>query len=149
MYVFHNIGGRGLIAAHYVVEHEKRNLYGYVHATDDLYMSLVAATLPKYEESADQYKHRACNDHLVAWQDKPLHGQFLWQVSNVLCPKTQWSWLKFGKITKEMEGLIFAAQEQALSTKAIQSNIYMLSTAPNYVMCQMRQLNISLVVVPF
>jgi len=42
------------ISVHYVVEHEKRNLYGYVHATDDLYMSLVAATLPKYEESADQ-----------------------------------------------------------------------------------------------
>jgi len=98
-------------------------------------MSLVAATLPKYEESADQYMHRACNDHLVAWQDKALHGQFLRQVSDVSCPKTQWAWLKFGKITKEMKGLIFAAQEQALSTKAIQSNIYMLSTASNCRLC--------------
>ena len=57
LYIPRHIGGRGLVLARYAVEHEVRNLYAYAHSTDDLYVSLVAATLPEFEESADEYKH--------------------------------------------------------------------------------------------
>jgi len=67
LYVPRHIGAGGLVSAHYVVEHEVRNLYVYFHDTDDPYMSLVAATLPEHEESAVQYKHRILNEHLIAW----------------------------------------------------------------------------------
>ena len=87
-------------------------------------MRLVATTLPGYDESAEDYKHRTANDHYIAWHEKPLHGHFLRQVSDLICSKTQWLWLKFGKFTKELEGLIFAAQEQALSTNVMESRIY-------------------------
>ena len=135
LYVPRRIGGRGLVSAHYVVEHEKRNLFSYVHNSNDLYMNLVVATLPEYDESADEFKHRVVNDHCIAWREKPLHGQFLRQTSDLTCPKTQWCWLKSGKFTKELEGLIFAAQEQALSTNAIRSSIYMLPSSPTCRLC--------------
>ena len=91
----------------------------------------MATTLPDYDESAEDYKHRTANDHCIAWREKPSHGQFLRQVSDLICPKTQWLWLKFGKFTKKLEGLIFAAQEQALSTNAMKSSIYRLPSPPN------------------
>jgi len=37
------------------------------------------------------------------------------------CVKFQWSWLRFGNVTKEMEGFVFVAQEQAVSTNAIKA----------------------------
>jgi len=40
-------------------------------------MRLVATTLPNYDESMEDYKHRTANDHCIAWCEKPLHGRFL------------------------------------------------------------------------
>jgi len=57
------------------------------------------------------------------------------QVSDLICLKTQWLWLKFGKFTKELEGLIFAAQEQAISTNVMKSRIYRLPSPPNCCLC--------------
>jgi len=64
--------------------------------------------MPEYDESADEFKIRIINDHWIAWCEKPFY---------LIC-KSQWYWLKSGKFIKEWEGLIFAAQEQALSTNA-------------------------------
>ena len=52
-------------------------------------MNLVIATMPEY----DEFKHRIVTDHCIAWQEKPLHGQFLRQTSDLTCPKSQWYWL--------------------------------------------------------
>ena len=37
---------------------------------------------------------------------------------------SQWTWLRKGNFTKELQGLICAAREQALSTNAIKAHIY-------------------------
>jgi len=63
-------------------------------------------------------------ERLQTWKSKPLHGQFLLETEDHVCVKIQWSWLRFGNVSKEMEGLLFAAQEQALSTNAIKAHIY-------------------------
>jgi len=52
-----------------------------------------------------------------------------------VCVKFQWSWLHSGNFTKETESLIFAAQEQTLSTNAIRSHIYSLSCSPKCRLC--------------
>ena len=44
------------------------------------------------------------------------------ETEDCVCVKMQWSWLRFGTVSKEMEGLLFTAQEQALSTNAIKAH---------------------------
>ena len=72
----------------------------------------MAITLPDYDESADDYKHKTADDDCIAWCKKPLHSQFLRQVSDLICPKTQWLWLKFGKCTKELRRKVLLRNRQ-------------------------------------
>jgi len=60
------------------------------------------------------------SEHVIfkCTESKPLHGQFLCEVSNRVCNKSQWTWLQKGNFIKEMEGLVFTVQEQALSTNS-------------------------------
>ena len=51
-----------------------------------------------------------------------LHGEFVRQTAKVMGEDT-WRWLRNGFLKKETEGLILAAQEQALRTNAIKYNI--------------------------
>ena len=70
------------------------------------------------------YKQSIMLKYLQTWKNKPLHGQFLREIVDQVCIKSQWLWLQVGSFTKEMEGIIFAAQEQALSTNAVRAHIY-------------------------
>ena len=63
LYVSRKLGGRGLISIHYAVEHEKHNLANYVHHSQVLYMTLVANTFQRYDESGTEYKSRIASDH--------------------------------------------------------------------------------------
>jgi len=47
----------------------------------------------------------------------------------------QWLWLRFSNFSKEMEGIIFAPQEQALSTNAIKANIYKMPCSAKCRLC--------------
>jgi len=93
-------------------------------------MILVASTFQRYEESGVGYKSRIASNHFNVWIERPLHGQFMSEASDYVCGKYQWSWLHSGNFTKEMESLIFAAQEQAISTNTIRAHIYSLSCSP-------------------
>ena len=50
------------------------------------------------------------------WKDKPLHGQYTKITENTDKHKT-YKWLRNGYMKKETEGLITAAQDQALPTR--------------------------------
>ena len=50
------------------------------------------------------------------WQSKPMHGQFLRQTKDLSSNDT-WQWLQRGEPKKETEGIIMAAQDQALRTR--------------------------------
>ena len=52
-----------------------------------------------------------------------LHGQFERDTKAQKCVDT-WDFLRKGDLKRETENLIFAAQEQALNTNAINKNIY-------------------------
>jgi len=52
-----------------------------------------------------------------------------------ICVKSQWLWLRFSDFTKGMEGIIFAALEQALSTNAIKAHIYKISCCAKCHLC--------------
>ena len=48
-----------------------------------------------------------------------MHGQFLRQTKDLSSNDT-WQWLQRGELKKETEGMITAAQDQALRTRYIQ-----------------------------
>ena len=52
-------------------------------------------------------------EHKEKWMTKPLHGQFLRQTQQIADSKS-WAWLTTGGLKKETEGLLMAAQDQAL-----------------------------------
>ena len=56
------------------------------------------------------------------WKNKPLHGQFLRQTEEIRDDAT-WAWLRKGALKKETEGMITAAQDQALKTNAIKAKV--------------------------
>ena len=52
------------------------------------------------------------------WQSRAMHGQFLRQTKNLSYNDT-WQWLQRGELKKEKEGMIMAAQDQAIRTRYI------------------------------
>ena len=57
------------------------------------------------------------------FQRKPMHGQFLRHTKDLSSNDT-WQWLQRGELKKETEGMIMAAQDQALRPIYIQRTIY-------------------------
>ena len=74
---------------------------------------------------------------LQTWKDKPLHEQFLREIEEQICVKSQWLWLQHGNLTKEIaiEGLVLAAQEQALSTNVIRTHIFNIQSSAKCQLC--------------
>ena len=75
------------------------------------------------------------------YMDKPLHGQFFKNTEEVR-DKTSWQWLKRGRLKKETEGLIMAAQDdQALRTNNIKYRIHKQTISAACRMCGERGIN--------
>jgi len=117
LYLSRKKGGRGLISVKFAIKHEQRNLSFYVHHSDDSYIMQLATNYPLFEEHGRQYKQLNDSECL---QTCLSMVSLLERLRN----KFQWSWLRFGNLTKEMEGLVFAAQEHAVPTNAIKEHIY-------------------------
>lgn len=59
------------------------------------------------------------------WRDKPMHGQLHTQMKELsIDSKLSYAWLKEGKLKGETEGLLTAAQDQALKTRHIEYAIH-------------------------
>ena len=69
------------------------------------------------------------------WKEKALHGQHLRQTENI-ASKDSWIWLTNGNLKKETEGLLIAAQDQALRTNVIKANIDKSRDDPKCRMCK-------------
>ena len=120
-------GGRGLISIEDCVKMEVSNLKS--HLVESCEILLTGAKYVLYGdieseniESGDEYKRRMFelrNQRLV---DKKMHGKFFRDVSEVASVKSG-SWITSGRVTKSGEGLLFAAQEQALPTNWLNAKI--------------------------
>ena len=56
------------------------------------------------------------------WKKKPLHDQFLRQTEEIR-DDAIWDWLRKEDLKKETEGMITAAQDQALRANAIKAKV--------------------------
>ena len=66
------------------------------------------------EENLQDYERRIKEEKVKSWKEKALHGEFFQQTSDV-AGEESWRWLR--------NGLILAAQEQALRTNSIKHSI--------------------------
>ena len=72
-------------------------------------------------EDLKLYREKTSKSQMKEWQSKPMHGQFLRQTKD-LSSNDIWQWFQ-RELTKETEGMIVAAQDQALRTRYIQRAI--------------------------
>ena len=70
----------------------------------------------------EEIKKNQREERKTEWREKPLQGQHLRRTEGI-SSEGSWLWLKIGKMKKETEGLLIAAQGQALRTNMIKTSI--------------------------
>ena len=145
LYVSRKKGGRGLMSIEEVVKREENALRTYVESSTDpgilkfrKYMfaegvlkgQVIDKTLNKHQD--EDIRHDT-------WKNKILHGQYIRQLNEEgLDPVSSWNWLHQQNLKKETEGLIVAAQDQALRTNYVKKMIDKTDVNPTCRLCYKR-----------
>ena len=131
LYLPRSEGGKGLLSLEECVNAEKRSLGQYLKMNEDEWLrSAWEEGLIKEDEDPKVYRERTSKSWMDEWQNKPMHGQCLRQ-TNDLSSNDTWQWLQRGELNKETQGMIMAAQDQALTTSYIQRVIDGTNISPN------------------
>ena len=96
-------------------------------------------------ETAANFKARRRTENIQEWKEKPLYGQFARQGEEQRSEET-WTWLKEGKLKRETEALIIAAQDQAIRTNYIKTMIDKSQNDPKCRICKQSNETISHIV---
>ncbi|TWW77408.1 Cytoplasmic dynein 2 heavy chain 1 [Takifugu flavidus] len=76
------------------------------------------------EENRQQKPTKEEEPEGLSWKDKPMHGMYHRQIEEVADIEKTYQWLTKAGLKDSTEALIMAAQEQALSTRAIEARVY-------------------------
>ena len=119
LYLKRSERGRGMIGVEDCVTIETNSLMCYIkqHANEKVLKAVAREQVLR--EGMD--KKSLTEERREKYLAKPLHGQFFRDTENR--DERSWEWLKRGKLKKETEGLLFAAQDQALRTNSVKSRI--------------------------
>ena len=135
LYLPRKEGGRGLIGIEESVRKERKSLYGYLReSTEWMLQAALKEKVGVEEENLQDYERRIKEEKVKSWKEKALHGEFVQQTSDV-AGEESWRWFRNGFLKKETEGLILAAQEQALRTNSIKHSIDKTSQTPLCRLC--------------
>ena len=93
-------------------------------------------------ETKAQYKKQQFENKLNNWKLNHYMDD-TWDIDGKLDHNSTWAWLKLGTLKKETEGLIFAAQEQALQTNKIKAKIQGISATSKCWLCQEKDETVS------
>ena len=106
-------GGRGLLRAADCVETKERtDSSSILRSIGGKRHSKSERILPEYEGPVSTAKKQKKEERHKQWREKQLHRKFV-READVRSEET-WGWIGKGYLKKETEGLIFAAQHQAL-----------------------------------
>jgi len=106
---------------------EKQSIQEYVWKKKDSEVLMMAVWMAKTDDnepaSKDAWTKQWNADTMEKWKNKPLHGQYPKQVSDLTDDQHAYKWMKTTGLKIETEALITAAQEQALNTKSHQARV--------------------------
>ena len=141
LYVSRQQGGRGLQSIEEVVIREQNAMTTFfTEATDPELIALRPHFIKenllkgvviekKLDKQNDEEKRK------TTWTEKIMHGQFVRDLEGVADIGETWSWLHQQDLKKETEGLILAAQDQALHTNYIKFKIDKTAASPMCRLC--------------
>ena len=113
LYLPREEGGRGMVSVEECVRLEEYSLSDYIKSAninDDSVMDAFLKDKTKIETKQDNKTKR-----MEGWKDKVLHGRYPKRTDEL--EANSWDWLKTGWMKKETEGMLMAAQDQALPTR--------------------------------
>ena len=130
LYLPRREGGGGLISVEDAVNTEEKNINVYISQSQE--RLLKTAWERKNVDEIDtpkEYKERIKRKRIEDWSGKQLHGQLKRETEDL--SGVSWNWIRTGELKKETERLIFAAQDQALSTNAVKARMETKMYHPN------------------
>ena len=147
LYWKRNEGGRGLQSIKDVVEIEKASLGFYLHQADEFMLKEIVQE-GLFRDSTDPVdkKRELVDKHKLQFEEKKLHSVFFRETKGVRDEKDTWLCLKKGVLKKETEGLILAAQEQALRLNWVKRMIDKEECSPRCRMCDRENETVSHIV---
>ena len=113
LYLPREEGGRGMMAIEECVRLEECSLSDYIKTSNidnDAVMDIFLKEKTKAETKQENKSNR-----MNGWKNKVLHGQYPGKTDDL--EVSSWDWLKTGWLKKETEGMLMAAQDQALPTR--------------------------------
>ena len=129
-------GGRGLISVEECVMLEKTSLGFYINGKEELLLQeVVKEDIMSENENPKTVKERLRRTREERYYSKPLHSAFLRETQEVRDEANSWLWVQKGLLKKETEGLIMAAQDQAIRTNWIRHNIDKEDISPSCRLC--------------
>ena len=114
LYLPRNEGGRGLRSAEETVRTEKHALSDYIRCKEKESNRVMKKLIKEKTKREYQENQRATKEK--EWKEKALHGQYT-KIADKTDKKRTYKWMKNRYIKKETEGMITAAQDQALPTR--------------------------------
>lgn len=128
-------GGRGLISVEDCAEILVNSLFKYVESCNETFLKAV---------QDEDFIHPGTSKEIVkvkrieSYKEKFLHGQYE-KLTVGIRSADSWAWLREGTLKKETEGMIMAAQDQALRTDVIKSCIDKQGVSPICRICGKRE----------
>ena len=126
---------------------EKTSLGFYINGKEELLLQeVVKEDIMSENENPNIVKGRLRRAREERYYSKPLHSAFLRETEEVRDEDNSWLWVKKGYLKKETEGLIMAAQDQAIRTNWIRHNIDKEDISPSCRLCGERDETVSHIV---
>ena len=123
LYIPREQGGKGMQSVEDCINTERRTLGQYLkHSQDEWLTTAWNEKVISVDEDPERFRERIANKRKEEWENKQMQGQYLRQTKDI-AQNGSWQWLMRGELKKETEGMLMAAQDQALRTRYIQNKI--------------------------
>ena len=123
LYIPREEGGKGMQSVEDCINTERRTLGQYLkHSQDEWLTTAWNEKVISVDEDPERFRERIANKRKEEWENKQMQGQYLRQTKDI-AQNGSWQWLMRGELKKETEGMLMAAQDQALRTRYIQNKI--------------------------